>query len=143
MKRIDQNLIFRLGSNLRTLSAVDSEDDVFGVYMALNGAVGALSAVLGDESVGLRYSRPAAEALITEINNVTSRYFTVKGEDGKPTMNIPERSDIPDYMLSFEGGIRTFETNLAAEFREAPTYYVPKRGGHGLVDLVAEVGIDG
>ncbi len=136
MKRIDQNLIFRLGSNLRTLNAVRSEKDAFDVFMALNGAILILEAVLGDESVDLRYSRPAAEALIETIDRVTSRIFKEKDKDGKTRLKFPKRSDIPDHMLNFDIGIRTFETNLAAEFREAPTYYVPKRGAYDTVDLV-------
>lgn len=95
-----------------------------------------LKTVLGHESVDLRYSRPAAQALITEIDNVMSGYFQIKDEDGNTKFNIPERSDIPDYMLNFNPNLRTFETNLAAEFREAPTYYVPKRGAYDTVALV-------
>lgn len=39
MKRIDQNLIIRLGSSLKTLHAVDSEADAFDIYMVLESLI--------------------------------------------------------------------------------------------------------
>ena len=134
VERIDQLLFYRLASALNGLRGLKTSDESVPIYLGLNAARGALRSVLASSATQLRYSRPAADDVLADITTCISQYFQSKDSDGKVGLKIPDK--VPNHAFHFGSVIQTLETNLAAEFREAPTYYVSKRGAYDTADLV-------
>ena len=135
MERIDQLLFYRLAAHLDALRKLKASDDLVQIFLGLSAANRTLHSVLeSSHGIQLRYSRPAADGLLIRISTCISQHFQSTDSKGNTILKMPD--EMPEYALQFESVIQTFETNLAAELREAPTYYVSKRGAYDTADLV-------
>jgi hypothetical protein len=125
MKRINQIEVYNLGKSIQAVALLDESSDPIDTLLALIDCEHHLGTIMSAETMEFRFSKPEAAALKRSISSLLDQEF--RNEEGG--LVPPDPNALQNWHFS---PIRTaagkFETNLAAELREAATYFVPMRG---------------
>lgn len=125
MQRINTYDFYLLGSALKPVFDLREQDTLRDRYFALYGAARSLNSLLANEIIRIAYCRPAAEQLLSAIQELLS----VRGQD---TWEKALGSEV----YTLKTAVSVFENNLAAELQQLDTYSVSKKGIYSTNDLI-------
>lgn len=135
MRGINSFEFFHLGKVLEQLTNIKEGDDVVEFYLSLNRCESALEKLLSGEFFDLVYCRPEAQGLLDQIRRALKSHF--QNEDGEFLFNPEWEGKVPQIAIwQFSETIQKMETNLAAELREASTFYIQGRAIYDTKKLV-------
>jgi len=130
MQRVNIFQFYRFGAAIRALIEIDGESIFSDEYSTLLVAEGALGDLLSQDQILLSGIKPATEALISKINDITSQ-LDVEGFDVGKKIGVAK---INRLRVAF----RRFETLLEAELvdRGVDVYSVSQKGIYSTSKLI-------
>lgn len=128
MQRTDGNYLYTLGRQLQPLHDVSGGDTLYSAFAALIWAETALDPFLHNSIYKLRHSLQSGENLLWWVTRIKDKAMA-SSDFQNETVDVMDANNM-------KAALATFETNLAAEFAQLPTYLVAKKGGYDTSDLI-------
>lgn len=139
VERINQFSFYRLAAELKALGDFHGETPPSSIMFVLWNTERTVQKLLRGDLLPIGVSRPAVEALKTQLESLSAEHFTAENSAGEPEFHMPSDGDplIPGWRFdTWRSAVKTFETVFSAEMAEATTYYIPKRGIYDTAALI-------
>ncbi|MDB5411329.1 MAG: hypothetical protein JWL84_6241 [Rhodospirillales bacterium] len=135
VKRINQYEFYELGQELSAIHLISDQPTLSEAYSALIDGKRWMERLLSGSWIELAFSKHEAQAVLARLNLIFSENY--QNSEGKFDLTKDWNEKLPPWAMNFvKSALTKFENNLAAELREASTYYVVDRGIYNTSKLV-------